>query len=224
MIIDLIKKGKTKFVGKLKNLFSKKKQEEPASEHSSAPPMSYSIPVTTASGLTNYSVIVNNGKCNVNVSNAATCVSDFMYYDNDNDFHKDIGLISISCKEDLHCDDNLKLRVKRRLDVCVQCLNRRQNPFLTCSSVIPDLYDETKPLSFTLSESYYDDNISKSSEHMMVKLGYALEQVKQLEHDITEAIDFFADTMVGNGELAEACEEADDMERLQNQLKEETEQ
>lgn len=236
MIIDLIKKGKTRFVGKLKNLFSKKKKEEPLSEHSSVPSMSYSIPVTTASGLTNSASVnaLSNAQmlvtmASTNITTTTACVEDFLYGNkNVVDFNKSIGMISIGCKKSINIDNSLSVHLKRMLSINIQQLNRPRNPFLTGSSVIPDaipdFYDETKPLSFTLSASYYDDNISKSSEYMMVKLGYALEQVKQLEHDITEAIDFFADTMVGNGELAEACEKADEMERLQNQLKEETEQ
>ena len=232
MIIDLIKKGKTRFVGKLKNLFSKKKKEEPVSEHSSVPSMSYSIPVTTTSGLTNSASVnaLSNAQmlvtiASTNMTTTTACVEDFLYGNkNVIDFNKSIGMLSIGCKKSINIDNNLSVHLQRMLSINIQQLDRRQNPFLTCSSAIPDLYDETKPLLFTLSESYYDDNISKSSEHMMVKLGYALEQVKQLEHDITEAIDFFADTMVGNGELAEACEKADEMERSQNQLKEEKEQ
>ena len=224
MIIDLIKKGKTRFVGKLKNLFSKKKQEESASE--------YSIPVTTTSGLTNSASVnaLSNAQmlvtiASTNMTTTTACVEDFLYGNkNVIDFNKSIGMISIGCKKSINIDNNLSVHLQRMLSINIQQLDRRQNSFLTGSSAIPDLYDETKPLLFTLSESYYDDNISKSSEHMMVKLGYALEQVKQLEHDITEAIDFFADTMVGNGELAEACEKADEMERSQNQLKEEREQ
>jgi hypothetical protein len=225
MIIDLIKKGKTRFVGKLKNLFSKKKQEESASE--------YSIPVTTISGLTSPASVnaLSNAQmlttiASTNMTTTTAWVEDFLYGNkNVIDFNKSIGMISIDCKKSINIDNNLSVHLQRMLSINIQQLNRHQNPFLTGSSVIPDdLYDETKPLLFTLSASYYDDNISKSSEHMMVKLGYALEQVKQLEHDITEAIDFFADTMVGNGELAEACEKADEMERSQNQLKEEKEQ
>lgn len=234
MIIDLIKKGKTRFVGKLKNLFSKKKKEEPVSEHSSVPSMSYSIPVTTASGLTNSASVnaLSNAQmlvtiASTNMTTTTACIEDFLYGNkNVIDFNKSIGMISIGCKKNINIDNNLSVHLQRMLSINIQQLDRRQNPFLTGSSCIfpDDLYDETKPLSFTLSASYYDDNISKSSEYMMVKLGYALEQVKQLEHDITEAIDFFADTMVGNGELAEACEKADEMERSQNQLKEEKEQ
>ena len=56
----------------------------------------------------------------------------------------------------------------------------------------------------TLNCNVTEETLPAASEEMLRKLGQALLEVRQLENELEETIDFFAETFTGRGELAEA--------------------